>query len=129
MQDLEQDFFSSLSPSSSSSEGQLAVDVMETTDAVIVRSAVAGVEADDLDIHVEPEKLTIRGRREECSQEEGTVSHVEECFWGAFSRTISLPSPVDPTRTDAELQNGILTVRLQKQSEGADISVEDVGDL
>ncbi len=79
-----------------SHEGQLSVDVIETLDKVVIRSAVAGVSADDIDITLAGDTLTIRGQRHhEVDEEHEGVVHVRECYWGAFSRSIVLPCSVN----------------------------------
>lgn len=96
-------------------EGQLSVDVLETEDEIVIRSAVAGAKAEDLDIQVTQDTITIRGRRDHgCVMRENQVAHVQECYWGAFSRSIVLPCHVHPEEADAVFQNGILTVTLKK---------------
>jgi HSP20 family protein len=97
-----------------SSEGQLAVDVLETSDKVIIRSAIAGVEEKDLDVSVNDDMVTIRGERQHEAVEDNATTHYEECFWGAFSRSIILPTRVKSDEADAELKNGILTITIPK---------------
>jgi HSP20 family protein len=95
-------------------EGQLAVDVLETSDKVIIRSAIAGVEEKDLDVSVNDDMVTIRGERHHDNVSEDTAVHFEECFWGAFSRSIILPVRVKADEADAALKNGILTITIPK---------------
>lgn len=111
-------------------EGQLSVDVMETAKEIIVRSAIAGVNAEDLDITLHDDTLTIRGSRahEILEMKRGTV-HVQECHWGAFSRSIILPSHVDPNSVDALLKKGVLTIRMKKTETDRPISILDLDDL
>jgi HSP20 family protein len=97
-----------------SSEGQLAVDVLETADKVIIRSAIAGVEEKDLDVSVNDDMVTIRGERQHEKVEDSATTHYEECFWGAFSRSIILPTRVKSDEADAALKNGILTITIPK---------------
>jgi len=69
----------------SQNEGQLSVDVMETSREIVVKSAIAGVNAEDLDITLHEDTLTIRGSRaEEISETKRGKIHVQECHWGAF---------------------------------------------
>ena len=96
-------------------EGQLSVDIFETEDAIVVQSAIAGVSAEDLDIFVNSDMVTVRGRRERDTRATSATMHYEECFWGAFSRTVVLPSHVRPSEAQAELKNGVLTVTLPKE--------------
>ncbi len=95
-------------------EGQLAVDVIETPDRVIIRSAIAGVSENDLQITINEDMVTIRGERSIAPLPLDATIHYEECFWGAFSRSIILPCRITPDDADASLLNGILTITLNK---------------
>lgn len=114
----------------SSSEGQLLVDVMETPREIIVRSAIAGVSAENIDLTLCEDTLTIRGERHEDTQEtKHKIIHAQECHWGAFSRSIILPSQVDPHSVDAVLKKGVLTIRMKKMETDTDIPVLDLDDF
>ena len=114
----------------SHSEGQLSVDVLETPREIIVRSAIAGVSADELDITLAEDTLTIRGERHvDIESGKHTIEHTIECHWGAFSRSIILPSHVDPNVVDAVLKKGILTIRLKKVSMDKSIDVLELDDM
>ena len=104
-------------------EGQLSVDIFETEDAIVVQSAIAGVSAEDLDIFVNSDMVTVRGRRERDTRATSATMHYEECFWGAFSRTVVLPSHVRPSEAQAELKNGVLTVTLPKEGATRGVAV------
>ena len=95
-------------------EGELAVDVYQTDSDIVVQSTIAGVKPEDLDISVENDMLTIRGKRTSETKEEGKNYFYQECYWGAFSRQIILPEEVDPNRIEASMKNGILTIKLPK---------------
>lgn len=103
-------------PETDSEEGQLAVDVYQDKDNVIVKSTIAGVKPEDLDISISPDTVTIQGerRQEEEIREENYL--YQECYWGTFSRTISLPVEIDVERAEAGLRDGILTIVLPKAS-------------
>ncbi|HBK34370.1 TPA: hypothetical protein DEP34_01120 [Candidatus Uhrbacteria bacterium] len=109
-------------------EGQLSVDVIETPQEIVVRSAIAGVRSSDLDITLSHDTLTIRGKRHAHHEEQGTI-HVQECYWGSFSRSIILPCLVESDSVDAVLQNGILTITIKKKSTSSHVSVIDLEDL
>ncbi|MFC1787673.1 Hsp20/alpha crystallin family protein [Patescibacteria group bacterium] len=99
----------------SHTEGQLSVDVIETPKTIIIRSAIAGVKPEDLDISVTEDTLTIRGQRHQCSNPNSDETiHLQECYWGAFSRSIVLPSHIKTDQVEAELKHGILTITLKK---------------
>ena len=95
-------------------EGQLAVDLIETPDSIIVRSTIAGVKPEDLDINVEGNVLTVSGVRSASTEENEGTYLVQECYWGSFSRSVEIPIEFDPEGVDAELKDGILTVVLPK---------------
>ena len=95
-------------------EGQLAVDVMETRDKIIIRTAVAGVTPEDLDVHVTSDLVTIRGERKVEKTAHDATMHYQECFWGAFSRSIVLPHQVNPDEADAVFKDGVLTLTIPK---------------
>jgi len=104
-------------------EGQLSVDVIETPKTVVIRCAIAGVKSEDLDISVTADTLTIRGKREACETRKDDVVHLQECYWGAFSRSIVLPHTVGTKNVKADLHDGILTVTLPKMDSVTSIPV------
>jgi len=97
-------------------EGQLAVDVAETAQEIIVISTIAGALTDTLEVSVHNDLLTIRGQRKPPASIKDSLSYFhKECFWGKFSRTIVLPVEVKGDLADAEYKNGILIVRIPKE--------------
>ena len=95
-------------------EGQLTVDVYQTPSEIIIKTMVAGVGPEDLDVSIQRDSVTIRGHREE----DRTVSNDEylhkELYWGAFSRTVILPEEIDVEEADAVEKYGLLIIRLPK---------------
>ena len=94
-------------------EGQLAIDIYQTENELVIRSAIAGVKPEFLDISFERDIIIIRGKREKPSEEKGDYFS-QECYWGPFSRELILPVEVDPNRAEAVMREGILTIRLPK---------------
>jgi len=94
-------------------EGQLAIDVYQTEDELVIQSAIAGVKPENLDISIEKDVISIRGKREKPFEEEKDYFS-QECYWGTFSREIILPVEVDPSRVKASMKEGILTIRIPK---------------
>jgi HSP20 family molecular chaperone IbpA len=94
-------------------EGELAIDVYQTENEVVIQSAIAGVKPENLDIAIERDILTIRGNRERPFEESGDY-FTQECYWGPFSREVVMPVEVDPERVEAMMRDGILTVRIPK---------------
>lgn len=96
------------------SEGQLTIDVYQDKDDIVVQSAVAGVDPENLEISITPESVTVHGKREKTDTIEDKDYFYQECFWGKFSRSIILPHEIDPEKAAANVKNGILTIRLPK---------------
>lgn len=101
-------------------EGQLAVDVLEIGNDIVVVAALAGTKPEDLSLHLQDDLLTIRGSRSFPLVESHTAFY-RECYWGPFSRTIVLPVNVREESARAEYRNGILTIRLEKSRNEAKI--------
>ena len=99
----------------SDSEGQLTVDVYQTSTEIVVESAIAGVKAEDIDINVANDSVTIRGSRHRDKEVKEQDYFYQECYWGRFSRSVILPQEVDPEEATVSFRNGILTVRLPKR--------------
>lgn len=95
-------------------EGQLSIDVFQTDKNIVVKSTIAGVRPDDLDISLNNDMLTIRGSRQTDEEIDEENYLCRECYWGAFSRSIILPCEVKADKIEALLENGVLTVVLPK---------------
>ncbi|MCX7589334.1 MAG: Hsp20/alpha crystallin family protein [bacterium] len=95
-------------------EGQLAIDVYQTDEDIVIESAIAGVDPEDLDINVTNDSITIKGKRKPLNDKEEKNYLYQECFWGKFSRSIILPQEIDPDRATVHFKNGVLKVRLPK---------------
>jgi HSP20 family molecular chaperone IbpA len=101
-------------PSSKGSEGQLPVDVHQTTSEIVVRAFVAGVRPDELSISISRDMVEIAGSRMEREQVAGPDYFTRELFWGSFSRAIMLPQEVDVDASSASAKDGLLTIILPK---------------
>ena len=95
-------------------EGELAVDVYQTDTEIIIQSTIAGVKAEDLDISIESDTVTISGERKNIVQDKGKNYFYQECFWGAFRREIILPEEIDGGRAEASMKDGVFTLRIPK---------------
>jgi HSP20 family protein len=105
-------------------EGQLSIDVFQTKDSLIIKSTIAGVSQNDIDIAIENDMITIRGMRkmEETVKEDDYF--YQECYWGNFSRSIVLPMEIKPDEADATLKNGVLTITLPKSKKIKSVAVK-----
>lgn len=94
--------------------GQLAVDVYETKERLVVKARTAGVNKSDLDVSISDNQLTVRGTLS-AGNEDGVENYfLQECYWGEFSRTIALPVPVKEDDIEAVLKDGVLTISFGK---------------
>lgn len=94
--------------------GQLAVDVYETEDRLIVKARTAGVNKEDLDVSISDGILTISGTLSSGDDTDATHWHIQECYWGEFSRTLALPVAVKEDEVGAVLKDGVLTISFSK---------------
>ena len=95
--------------------GQLAVDVYETADKLIIKARTAGIERKDLDVSISDNILTISGVLSGSEDDKVVQWHIQECYWGEFSRTIALPVQVKEDGVEAVLKDGVLTVSFEKE--------------
>ena len=98
----------------SGEEAQLTIDVYQTPTEIIVKSIVAGVKPDDLQISITRDMVTIKGKREENRETVDDDYFYKELYWGSFSRTVMLPQEVDPEEAEAIEKHGLLIIRLPK---------------
>jgi len=94
--------------------GQLAVDVYETKDKLVVKARTAGVNKNDLDVSISDNTLSVRGTLSAGNEDDVENYFVQECYWGEFSRSIALPVPVKEEEIEAMLKDGVLTISFAK---------------
>jgi len=95
-------------------EGQLTIDVYQTSSEIVIKSMVAGVKPEDLDIAITRDMVTIKGKREtERFVKDDDYFH-RELYWGSFSRTIMLPTEIQVDEAEAVEKHGLLIIRLPK---------------
>ncbi len=94
--------------------GQLAVDVYETKERLVVKGRVAGVNKSDLDVSISDNTLSVRGTLSAGNEDNVENYFVQECYWGEFSRSITLPVPVKEEEVEAILKEGVLTISFTK---------------
>ena len=94
--------------------GQLAVDVYETKERLVVKARTAGVNKNDLDVSISDNQLTVHGTLSAGNEDNVENYFLQECYWGEFSRTIALPVPVKEEEIEAVLKDGVLTISFGK---------------
>jgi HSP20 family protein len=106
--------------------GQLAVDVYQTKEDIIIKSTIAGVRPEDIDISINNDMITVRGKREKDHQVADEDYYYRECYWGGFSRSIILPCEIKVDRIKASMKNGVLTIVLPKATKVSKVTVVKV---
>lgn len=109
-----QSSFAPTEPENDNAEGQLTIDVYQTENDIVIKSTIAGVKPEDLDVSINNDMVTVKGERKNEEEVENGNYYYQECYWGSFSRSVLLPVDVVPEKADASLKNGILTIRLPK---------------
>jgi HSP20 family protein len=109
-----QSSFAPAEAESDNAEGQLTIDVYQTENDIVIKSTIAGVKPEDLDVSINNDMVTVKGERKNEEVVENGNYYYQECYWGSFSRSVLLPVDVIPEKADAALKNGILTIRLPK---------------
>lgn len=95
----------------------LALDVAEKEDAFIVRASLPGINPDDLEITLTDNVLTIKGDVQENKEFEDAQWHLRERRYGAFQRSITLPTPVNADAIEATYEDGVLSLNVPKVEE------------
>ncbi|MDB5239146.1 MAG: heat shock protein Hsp20, family protein [Candidatus Parcubacteria bacterium] len=98
----------------SDKDAELTIDVYQTSDMVVVKSMIAGVRPEDLDVSITRDSVTLRGKREEERMSGDGDYLVQELYWGSFSRTVSLPEEIDVDEAEAIEKHGLLILKLPK---------------
>ena len=95
-------------------DGELTVDVYQTSDMIVIKAMIAGVRPEDLDISITRDLVTIKGKREEEKVSREEDYFVRELYWGSFSRTVTLPEEIDVDEAEAVEKHGLLILKLPK---------------
>jgi len=108
--------------------GQIAVDIYEQDDYYIIRAPIAGVRLSDLDIEVDDTVITIRGTRRLSDAIPENQYYLQECFWGDFKRSVTMPCSVDPKKVKATFsKDGILKILIPKEEKVKIVRISEVG--
>lgn len=105
-------------------EGQLSMDVYQTSGEFVIRSAIAGVDPEDIDVSVSNDMVTIRGKRQDEEAPKDAEYLFSECYWGNFSRTVILPAEINTKKISAKMDKGILEVRLTKIKKEKSVTIK-----
>jgi HSP20 family protein len=98
-------------------EKVLAVDVRSDDESYTISAQIPGIEADDINVEILNKTVSIRGEFNEKIEEENDKFLVNELPFGRFGRVLTLPTKLDPAKADANLKNGVFTLRVLKAEE------------
>jgi HSP20 family protein len=105
-------------------DGQLAVDVIQKDDQIVIVAPIAGVKKEDLDIAISEEMVSIKGVRRSPSDAGHDHYLIQECYWGPFSRNYILPATVNSDEARAVLKDGLLTITIPRDLKSRAKSIE-----
>ena len=94
-----------------------AIDMYQTDDEIVVKASLPGVKAEEVQINITGEILTLKGETRQVEEKKEKAWHMREQRWGTFERAIALPTEVVADKAKAEFENGILTITLPKAEE------------
>ncbi len=94
--------------------GQLAIDVYETDNDIVLKAPIAGVDPGDVEVSITDDVVSIEGERKKCQKTKNEDYFIQECYWGGFNRSYILPIEIDAGKGQAEIKDGILTVTIPK---------------
>jgi HSP20 family protein len=108
-------------------DGQLALDVLETDQEIIIIAPMAGAITDNIEVFIQHDLLTIRGMRQNPANKFGQSAYIyKESFWGPFSRSVVLPVEVKGEVASAEYRQGVLTIHIPKKTQRTAVPVKVV---
>ena len=91
-----------------------AIDMYQTDDEIVVKASLPGIKPDEVQINITGEVLHIKGEIKQQEEKKEKAWHIREQRWGAFERSVALPTDVVSDKAKAEFENGILTITLPK---------------
>ena len=94
-----------------------AIDMYQTDDEVVVRASLPGFKADDVNINITGDVLTLKGEMKHEEEKKEKAWHMREQRWGSFERSVVLPTNVIADNAQADFENGVLTITLPKAAE------------
>ena len=94
-----------------------AINLWQSEDSATITAELPGVEAGDIDISVKDNTLAFSGERKPVEVDDKARWHRRERAWGKFSRAVRVPFNVDPDKTEARMNNGVLEVTVHRREE------------
>jgi HSP20 family protein len=107
--------------------GKVAVDIYEQDDYYIIKIPIAGVRLSDLDIEVNDTILTVRGTRRQTDNVPADQYYLQECFWGSFARSITLPTSIDPKKVRATFnKESVLKIIIPREEKVKIVKINEI---
>ncbi len=106
------------------SAANLAIDMYETKDDVIVKAALPGIKPEQVEVAIAGDTLTLRGESKEENEVKEENYIRKERRYGSFSRSVTLPSGLKADKADATFENGVLTLKIPKTEEAKPKSIK-----
>jgi HSP20 family protein len=94
-----------------------AIDMYQTDDEIVVKAALPGIKADEVQINITGDVLTLKGEVRHEEEKKEKAWHIREQRFGSFERSVALPTAVVSDKAKAEFENGVLTITLPKAEE------------
>ena len=94
-----------------------AIDMYQTDDEIVVKASLPGIKADEVQINITGDVLTLKGEVKHEEESKDKAWHIREQRWGSFQRSVALPTNVVADKAKAEFENGILNITLPKAEE------------
>ena len=94
--------------------GAPAIDLYQTNDNVVVKAALPGLKADDVQISITGDVLTLKGEFKQNNEVKEATYQIKEQRYGSFERSVMLPTDVQTDKAKAECEDGVLTITLPK---------------
>jgi HSP20 family molecular chaperone IbpA len=106
--------------------GQVALDIFEYDNYYILKAPIAGVRLQDIDIEVNDSVITIRGTRRQSDDIPPDQYYLQECFWGEFERSVTLPCSIDARKVKATFnKESVLKILVPKEEKIKIIRIND----
>jgi HSP20 family protein len=94
-----------------------AIDMYQTENDVVVKASIPGMKAEDVQINITGDVLTLKGELKQEDERKDKAWHIREQRFGSFERSVALPTAVKTDKADAVFENGVLTITLPKADE------------
>ena len=100
------------------------IDISETDAAYKIEAELLGINQKEIDVKIDNNILTIKGKKEDIKEEKEKNYHLRERYYGAFQRSISLPNNIEPEKIKASFENGVLNISVPKNDKRTPKKIE-----